>query len=85
MTRFSTRQVAKKLGLGTSTLARYIADRKLPTPEIVEVGSAHVFAWTEADIEKAREILPNIINGRKTRWQRERAKKKGPKKSSKKK
>jgi predicted DNA-binding transcriptional regulator AlpA len=84
MTRLSTRQAAKKLGMGMSTLARYIAEKKLPAPEAVEAGSARVFAWSEEDIEKARKILPSLKNGRKTRYQKERAKKKSQSKGSKK-
>ncbi len=67
-----------------STLARYIAEKKLPAPEAVQAGSAHVFAWSEEDIENVRKLLPKIVNGRKTRYQKERDKKKDSKKASKK-
>ena len=87
MTRYSTRQAAKKLGLGSSTLARYIEQGKLPAPQIVKLEGFQVHSWSDEDIEKARKLLPKIANGRKTRWQRQRAqqqiskgKTKGPKK-----
>jgi len=73
MTRYSTRQAAKKLGIGVSTLSRYISEGKLPAPRIVTIGDLQVHSWTERDIERVREILPKIQNGRKTRYIRERA------------
>ncbi len=82
---FSTRQAAKKLGLHHGTLARYLALRKVRAPtSVVQLGHTRVYAWSETDIEKVRKILPKIANGRKTRYQKERAKKKASKKASKK-
>jgi len=82
---YSTRQVAQKLGLGETTLSRYIAESKVPAPDAIQAGRAIVRVWSEADLEKVRKILPKIANGRKTRYQKQRAKKKGSKKASKKK
>ncbi len=72
MTRFSTRQAAKKLGIAVSTLSRYISEGKVPTPRTVTIGELQVHSWTERDIERVREILPKIANGRKTRYIRQR-------------
>jgi predicted DNA-binding transcriptional regulator AlpA len=66
----TTRQVAKKLGLTAATLSRYISAKKIPAPEIIRVGSFHVHSWTDADVERLRELLPKIANGRKTRYQK---------------
>jgi excisionase family DNA binding protein len=89
MTDSSTREAAKKLGLNASTLVRYIQAKKIPAPKTVKIGRLSIHSWTEKEIEEVRKILPKIANGRKTRWQKERAKKKsqgkGPKKTSKKK
>jgi predicted DNA-binding transcriptional regulator AlpA len=74
MTRFSTRQAAKKLGMAVSTLSRYISEGKVPAPRIVTIGELQVHSWTERDIERVREILPKIANGRKTRYIRQRKK-----------
>ena len=63
----STRQAAKILGLGSSTLARYIAGGKVPAPKVVQVGDKTVHIWTSRDIEKVRKLLPNIKDGRTTR------------------
>lgn len=63
----STREAAKKLGLQTRTLSRYIQAGKLPAPKMVESGGMTLHLWTDSDIERARELLPKIANGRKTR------------------
>jgi len=67
---FSTREVAKKLGLQTRTLSRYIQAGKLPSPRIAKAGGMTLHLWTEEDIERVRKLLPKIANGRKTRYQK---------------
>ncbi len=64
------------MGIALSTLSRYISDKKIPSPEIVEIGGLMVHSWTEEEIEKVRQLLPKIANGRKTRWQKLREKQK---------
>ena len=73
---FSTRQAARKLGLHTATLAQYIAVGKVPTPKILDVGTSKLHAWTEAEIEHVRKLLPKIANGRKTRYKKKQSAKK---------
>jgi predicted DNA-binding transcriptional regulator AlpA len=80
MSFLSMRQAAKELGLSIAALSSYVAKRKVPAPKPQQVGGRLIYAWTEKDVEKVRKILPKIANGRKTRYQRERAKKKAPKK-----
>ena len=88
---FTTRQAAKKLGIGAKTLSHYIAVKKVPAPKILKVGSYVVHSWTEAEIEHVRQLLPKIANGRKTRYtklrekQRAQAKPPVPRKPKKKK
>jgi predicted DNA-binding transcriptional regulator AlpA len=77
----STRQAAKMLGLHTATLARYVAMGKLPAPQMLEVSGVTVHAWTDAEIENARQLLPKIANGRKTRYSKLRTKQKAQAKS----
>jgi len=81
MQTYSTREAAKKLGLHTGTLARYIAVGKLPSPTILKVGTASLHAWTDEDIERVRKLLPKIANGRKTRYSKVRKKQKAQTKS----
>jgi hypothetical protein len=78
MARFSTIQVAKKLGIHPDTLAHYVAVGKVPSPEMVMLGRGErvVHAWTEEEIESLRKLLPKIANGRKTRYQKLREKQK---------
>ena len=75
---FSTRQVAKKLGITHATLSRYITAGKVPEPEAVSSGGMTIHLWTETDIERLRELLPKIANGRKTRYQKQKGKTQKP-------
>ena len=59
------------LGIGSSTLSRYIADGKVPAPKTVQIGGLSVHAWTEREIEHVRKLLPNVKDGRKTRRQKQ--------------
>jgi excisionase family DNA binding protein len=74
MSKLSTEQVAKLLGIGKSTLSRHILARKIPAPKEIMAGGMRMRLWSERDIQKLREILPKITNGRKTRWERQRKK-----------
>ncbi len=72
MATFSTRQAAKQLSLSAGTLSEYISAKKIPAPTTIEVGGRHVHVWTADHIERVRELLPKIKNGRKTRWSKQR-------------
>lgn len=72
MSGYSTREAAAKLGLTHITFRRYIAAGKIPMPPVTKVGGVKVRLWSDADIERVREILPKIENGRKTRYQKQR-------------
>jgi predicted site-specific integrase-resolvase len=76
MKRYSTPEVAKKLGVSLVSLHRYIKAGKIPAPVTLERRTLRPLPWTDEDIEKVREILPKIANGRKTRHttRRKRAK-----------
>jgi predicted DNA-binding transcriptional regulator AlpA len=76
MNTFSTTQAARKLGIDPMTLSRYIKARKVPAPKIFAVGDSSLHAWTEAEIEHVRQLLPKIANGRKIRYQKLREKQK---------
>ena len=71
METFSTRQAAKMLGIGSSTLARYIAAGKIPTPKAVQIGGMSIHLWTAREIERVRKLLPEIEDGRRTRHQKQ--------------
>ncbi len=38
----------------------------------MKIGTSNVRAWSEKDIDRVREVLPTIKNGRKTRYQKQR-------------
>jgi hypothetical protein len=76
MTRYSTREAARKLGLSHNALAVYVRTGKVPTPEEVRYGGNIVHIWTEEEIDHVRKLLPKIANGRKTRYQKLREKQK---------
>ena len=71
---YSTRQAAEKLGISFTSMNRYIADKKIPVPELTQVGSISARVWSEADIERVRALLPKIANGRKPRHQKKHKK-----------
>ena len=74
MSKLSTEQVAKKLGIGKSTLSRHILAGKIPAPKETMAGGIRLRLWSEKDIQRLREVLPKIANGRKTRYQKQRKK-----------
>jgi len=82
---YSTREAAQKLGVSHISLRRYIAANKIPMPPVVTVGGVRVRLWSDSDIERVREILPTIKNGRKTRYQKQKQKQQPKKKPMKKK
>ena len=93
MSTYSTRQAATELGLSHVALAHYIKTGKIPEPQIIKVGGRNIHVWTAQEIEHARQLLPKIANGRKTRYKKKQsavgtqqsAKAKGKTKSKKKK
>ena len=76
MQKLSTQQVAKMLGLGIATLSRHIKAGKVPAPPETMAGGIRLRLWSEGDIERLKEVLPKIANGRKTRYQKLREKQK---------
>jgi hypothetical protein len=73
MTKFSTREAAKKLGISHNALAVYARTGKVPAPEAMKHGERIVHIWTEAEIEHVRQLLPKIANGRKTRYKKKQS------------
>ncbi|MBZ5506878.1 MAG: helix-turn-helix domain-containing protein [Acidobacteriia bacterium] len=94
MKQYTTREAAQKLGLDVRSIQRYITAGKISVPPVQSLGGGKFRVWTEQDIEHVRKLLPKIANGRKTRYQKLRDKKKdaqpraavphGPRKSKKK-
>jgi predicted DNA-binding transcriptional regulator AlpA len=78
---YSSEEAARKLGLSSSGLSKYIRYKKIPAPQSVTTGGITVYLWTEAEIEHVRQLLPKIANGRKTRYSKLREKQKAQTKS----
>jgi hypothetical protein len=57
-----------------STLLRHIRLKKIAEPKSVTSGGMTIHLWTQEEIEHVRRLLPKIANGRKTRYQKLRAK-----------
>jgi DNA-binding transcriptional MerR regulator len=77
MKTYSTREAAKKVGITGVALGRYIKLGKVSPPrQTVDVAGKSIHAWTGAEIEHVRKLLPKIANGRKTRYQKLREKQK---------
>lgn len=70
MDKLSTEQVAKKLGIGPSSLSRYIRTGKITAPPEIRAGGIKLRLWAESDIKRLQEELPKIANGRKTRYKK---------------
>jgi hypothetical protein len=74
MKSYSTREAARKLGITGVALGRYIKQGKLSPPmQTLMVSGKAVHAWTEAEIEHVRQLLPKIANGRKTRYKKKQS------------
>ena len=73
MSAFSTREAASRLGITAAALSRYIRDKKVPAPQIVQTGKASMHLWTAEEIEHVRQLLPKIANGRKTRYKKKQS------------
>jgi predicted site-specific integrase-resolvase len=78
MKTFSTNQAARKLGITSMTLSRYIRTGKVPKPKSATSGGMTIHFWTGAEIEHLRQLLPKIVNGRKTRYQKQKGKTQKP-------
>ena len=70
MAHYSTREAARRLGLAHSTLVRYIDQGKVPSPQMVTTSKTVVHLWTAEEIEKIRNLLPTIPDGRTLRHQK---------------
>lgn len=64
---YSSRQVAKMFGVTPAALSKYIKLKKVPAPATVSSGAMTIYAWTDEDVQRFRELLPNLPDGRKTR------------------
>jgi predicted site-specific integrase-resolvase len=65
MTRLSTVQIARKVGIGRATLERWLATGKVPMPKTIRFGKSEFRDWTAADVERIRAFKrKNYCKGR---------------------
>jgi excisionase family DNA binding protein len=69
MSFYSSREAADRLGIHLRTLERYIAGKKIPYPQIQQLGGVRFRLWSDEDIEQIRQLLPTIKNVRRKRRQ----------------
>lgn len=73
MNKLSTDQVARKLGIDPGTLSRYIKAGKVNAPPATMAGGMRMRLWSESEVERLRQLLPKIANGRKTRYKKKQS------------
>ena len=73
MNKLSSEQVAKRLGISKSALSRYILTGKVSAPPEMMAGGMRMRLWSGSDIERLKEALPKIANGRKTRYKKKQS------------
>ena len=73
---YTTKQVAKKIGVGYQTILRWLYAKKLSEPERMIIGGATVRLWTEADVQRARKYKVEGSASRRSRKQTESSKRK---------
>ena len=68
MTRYTTKQVAKAVGVSYATLLRWLYAKKIAEPERITYGGQHLRLWTKQDIAEARKFkAANYQEGRRRR------------------
>lgn len=67
MGNYSTRETAKLLGVSMATINRYIVAGTIPVPPLARVGGVTVRLWSDKDIAKAKRIVGEFTDGRRTR------------------
>lgn len=57
MRRYSTTEVARKLGIDQANLQRLIRHRRIPFPPLVTVGRMKIRLWAKRDVDRARQAI----------------------------
>jgi predicted DNA-binding transcriptional regulator AlpA len=64
MRRYSTVEVAEKLGLRQPNLQRLIARKRIPFPPLARIGRLRIRLWSDRDVAVARKAL-KALRGKK--------------------
>ena len=65
--RYTTKQVAKAIGVSYLTLLRWLYANKLAEPERMVLGGTNLRLWTKADIQRARKYKREGAANRRSR------------------
>ena len=57
MRRYSTVQVAQKLGFDQAYLQRLIRERVVPFPPLTKAGALKIRLWSDHDVARVRKVL----------------------------
>lgn len=55
MTKLSTKEVARKIGISRATLERWLSDAAFRGPKTVRFGKSEFRDWTDRDVERIRK------------------------------
>ncbi len=53
--RYTTKEVAKEIGVGYLTLLRWLYAKQLAEPERIKYGGQNLRLWTKEDLKRARK------------------------------
>jgi hypothetical protein len=74
--RYTTREVAKEIGVGHQTLLRWLYAKQLAEPERMKYGGQNLRLWTKDDLKRARKYKVEGAAKRQSRKGTRRPKKK---------
>ena len=74
MTRYTTKQVAKTVGVSYQTLLRWLYAKKIAEPERIILGGQNLRLWAKRDIARARKFKAANYQERLSRKQKPRRK-----------
>ena len=57
MERYTTNEAAARLGVHRVTLQRWIAAKRIPAPEVRNIGGGVFRLWSEQDIARAKKAI----------------------------
>lgn len=70
MTRYTTKQAAKSVGVGYQTLLRWLYAKEIAEPDRMKYGRQNLRLWTKQDIAKLRRFKARRYKVRLRRKQR---------------
>jgi excisionase family DNA binding protein len=60
---FTTREVAKQIGISPQTLYTWIAEKHIDAPRPIASGKRAIRLWTKAQVDKAKKFKNTLKRG----------------------